>query len=105
MAEVVVVATMRAREGNADEVLAGLAELAAHTHAEEGCHTYAIHRGSDDPDRIVLVERWRSRDDLDAHFRRPYVAAVGEKAHLLAEPPQIHFLEAVPAGDSAKGAL
>ena len=48
----------------AEQLLRGLIEP---THAEAGCLAYALHRGSDDPQRFVLVERWASREDLDAH--------------------------------------
>lgn len=105
MAEVVVVATMKAAEGNVDVVLGAIKSVAAETHAEEGCITYAVHQGAHDPNTLVLVERWRSQEDLDAHFREPYVAALGGRASLLAEPPQVHFLGAVPAGDEEKGRL
>ena len=105
MAEVVVVATMKAGEGNVDTVLEAIKEVAAETHAEEGCITYAVHQGAQDPNTVVLVERWRSQEDLDAHFRQAYVAALGEQASLLAEPPQVHFLGAVPAGQAEKGRL
>ncbi len=77
----------------------------AETHTEEGCITYAVNQGAQDPNVVVLVERWRSQEDLDAHFRQPYVAALGEQASLLVEPPQVHFLGAVPAGQAEKGRL
>jgi quinol monooxygenase YgiN len=105
VSEVVVVAVMRAYDGNEAEVEQGLREVAALTHGEEGCLLYAVHSAVDDRRRIVLVERWRSRADLDEHFTQPYVAALGEKAHLLAEPAQVFFLEARPAGDEVKGRL
>lgn len=73
------------------------------THAEEGCITYAVHHGVHDQNTVVVVER--PQEDLDAHFRQPYVAALGEQASLLAEPPQVHFLRAVPAGQAEKGRL
>ncbi len=105
MADVVVVATMKAGEGNADTVLEAIKEVAGETHAEEGCITYAVHQGAHDPNTLVLVERWRSQEDLDAHFRQPYVMALGEQPSLLAEPPEIHFLRVVPAGHAEKGVL
>ena len=40
MAEVVVVATMRASEATVDSVLAAIKAVAAETHVEEGCITY-----------------------------------------------------------------
>jgi quinol monooxygenase YgiN len=46
-----------------------------------------------------------SQGALDAHFRQPYVAALGEQASLLAEPPRVHSLQAVPAGPDEKGRI
>ncbi len=57
MAEVVVVATMRASERTVDSVLAAIKAVAA------------------------------------------------DQASLLAEPPQVHFLQAVPAGHEEKGRI
>ena len=42
---------------------------------------------------------------LNEHFTKPYIQELGQRAHLLAEPAQVHFLDALPAGDPAKGSL
>ena len=105
MSEVVVVAIARAKEGSEEEVLRGLSEATAQTHAEEGCVRYAIHRAADDPARFVIVEHWRSRADLDEHLTKPYIQALAEQVALLAEPPQVYFLDPVPVGDEVKGRL
>jgi len=105
MAEVIVVASMKARAGQEEAVLAGLAEAAAHTHEEAGCLLYALHRSPDDPARIVLIERWESRAALDEHFTKPYIQVLGEQVHLLDGAADVHFLEPVPAGDVGKGRL
>lgn len=44
MAEVVVVATMKAGEGNVETVLEAITQVAGETHAEEGCITCACAR-------------------------------------------------------------
>jgi quinol monooxygenase YgiN len=80
-------------------------EVVRETHAEEGCINYALHRGLDEPGRFLLLERWRSREDLDAHFQQPYVARLAATAGLLAEPAGTWFVEALPEGDEAKGRL
>jgi quinol monooxygenase YgiN len=105
MAEVVVVASVKVQTGHEEEVVAGLSALAAQSHEEEGCLRYALHRGLDDPTRLVLVECWASREALDEHFTKPYVQAVGDQVHLLEQPAEVHFLEPVPAGDPGKGSL
>jgi quinol monooxygenase YgiN len=105
MGEVVVAASFKVREGHEEEAEAVLREVAAATHAEEGCLLYALHRGLDDPGRFVLIERWRSRADLDEHFQQPYIERLAAAADLLAEPAGTWFVEALPEGDPEKGAL
>lgn len=106
MSEVVVVGLLRAKPGHEDEVAEALREVAGQTHEEQGCLLYAVHRGREDPSQFALVERWISREALDEHFTKPYVQALGERAgEALAEPPQVHFLEALPGGDPAKGRI
>ena len=106
MSQVVVVATFEVQEGKAGEAEAALRETIEATHAEAGCLRYALHRDKNDPNVFVLVEHWTAQDALDAHFRQPYVAALGEKAAgVLAAPPVIRFCEPIPVGDAAKGTL
>jgi quinol monooxygenase YgiN len=106
MSSVVVVAIFRAKPGRVDEVITGLEPVIAQTHGEAGCLTYALHRDTNDPDRLVLVERWTSQVALEAHFQQPYMAGLGDlAAELLAEPPAIHFCTPLPAGDAVKGTL
>ncbi len=106
MTEIVVVATFRAKEGRVDEVIAGFTPVIEQTHQEPGCIAYALHRDINDPEVLVLVERWASQSDLDEHFQRPHMAAVGELAgELLAGPPTITFGQSVPLGDESKGTL
>lgn len=107
MSEIVVIGVITVvpgREAEAERMLGGVAEQ---THREEGCLSYALHRGLDEPNVLVLVERWRSRDDLDAHFAQPYVAELMAKLpELISEvAPLIVFTEPVPVGDAAKGRL
>ncbi|MDQ3571542.1 MAG: antibiotic biosynthesis monooxygenase [Actinomycetota bacterium] len=106
MAEVVVVALLTAKRGHEEEVADGLRDVAAQTHEEEGCQLYSVHRATDDSAQLVLVERWTSREALDEHFAKPYIQALGQRAaELLAEPPQVRFLQPLPAGDPAKGSI
>ena len=106
MTSVIVVATFKAREGKAEEVIAGLAPVIERTHAEAGCLSYALHRDVNDAHTLVLIERWTSQVALESHFQQPYVAGMGDlAAELLAEPPRLHFCTPLPAGDPVKGVL
>ena len=105
MGEVVVAASFKVKDGSEGEAEAALREVARETHKEEGCLLYALHRGLDDPGRFVLIERWRSRADLDAHLQQPYIGRLASAVDLLAEPANTWFVEALAEGDPEKGAL
>lgn len=105
MGEVVVIATAKVKEGEEGRMREVLSQLAAASHEEEGCITYALHVAKDDPCRFVLVERWISQEALEEHFTLPHVRLVADSADALEGQPQVFFCEAVPAGSEAKGKL
>lgn len=91
--------------GREDEGMERLRELCEVTHArDDGCLLYALHRLADDPTQAVMVEKWTSKDALDAHLGTEHLAAFGEFDGIAGEP-RILLLEAVGYGDAAKGAL
>ena len=76
------------------------------THAEDGCILYSLHRGTDDPRRLAFVERWTSRDALDAHLASAHVQEVLTRVEELFGPSgDIVVYEAIPGGEPAKGSL
>ena len=106
MSEIVVVGSFTARPGKEAEGLQAFEELVDPTHAEDGCILYALHRGSDDPARLAFIERWASREALDAHLASPHVQAILERAdELFGDSGDITVFEAVPGGEPAKGSL
>ena len=108
MTDVVAVIHVRAAEGKVDEVVAAFTTCIEKTHEEEGCLAYALHRDSADPSHLVLVERWRSQADLDAHMTRPYVAdlfAVAGTPGMLAAPPELSFVAPLRIGRPDKAVL
>ena len=106
MSEVVVVGSFTARPGKEEEGAQALQALVEPTHGEEGCILYALHRGVDDPARLAFVERWSSREELDAHLASPHVAALlGRVEELFGESGDIVVYEALPGGQASKGAL
>lgn len=106
MSEIVVVGAFTAKPGQeaaAAEVMEG---LIAPTHAEDGCILYALHRGADDPARLTFVERWASREALDAHLSSEHIsAALARIPELMADGGDITVFDAVPGGEAAKGSL
>jgi quinol monooxygenase YgiN len=68
-----VVATMRAQPGKEAELRALLESLIETTLHEDGCTTYALHQGTQDPGLFVFYENWSSQAHLDAHLNAPHL--------------------------------
>jgi quinol monooxygenase YgiN len=67
MSEVQLIARHTAAAGMENEVLPLLPKLAAATLTEPGCLAFEIYRRLDDERSYVLLERYASREALDAH--------------------------------------
>ena len=106
MSQVVVVATIRAREGQAEALLEAVRRLVEQTHLEAGCLAYAVHEDPNDPQTVVFVERWTSEVALENHRVQPHMRDFGRAARDLRDGgPEIRVLRPVPIGDPMKGTL
>lgn len=100
---VVVVATIKPLPEHRDAVIAAFTEVIPQVHAEDGCELYALQQADD---RLIMVEKWTSREALKAHGQGAVMAGMQPKvAGKVAGPSDVIVLEAVPAGDPAKGQL
>ena len=98
---VVVVATITPLPGHHEPTRDALRTAIAAVHAEDGCELYALNEA---PDRFVMVERWSSADALATHGKGAAVAQLNQALDgLVAGPAEVIVLDAVPAGDPAKG--
>ncbi len=76
---------------------------AAFIRAEEGNEAYAYYQSMEDPETVLLVDRWRDQAALDAHHASPAMAtlaALREKYDLHMRAERFAPAEA-PAEDSA----
>ena len=106
MSEVAVVGSFTAQPGKEEEAIQALQALVAPTHREDGCILYALHRGVDDPRRMAFVERWASRELLDAHLASPHVQQILTRAEeRFGDSADIVVYDALPEGEPNKGAL
>ena len=67
-----VVATLHAKPGTIDKLLAVARPNIEGTRKEKGCISYDFHQKIDDPNTVVVVERWESRDNLTSHMQEPH---------------------------------
>jgi quinol monooxygenase YgiN len=106
MAEVVVVGSFTAQEGKEEEAEAAFRALLEPTHAESGCILYALHRGADDPRRLTFIERWASREALQAHLGTTHIQGVlARQEELFGDSGEITVYDALPGGETHKGSL
>jgi quinol monooxygenase YgiN len=82
----VVMGTIRMGEGEIDRLQPDMAAQMAATQAEDGCEQYVFSRDVTDPNTLLISERWRDDDALNAHMKAPHMAifnkAIGSAAVL-----------------------
>jgi quinol monooxygenase YgiN len=104
MSAVVVTAVFTPEPGKEQELATALSESLPAIHEEPGCILYALHTAPDG--RIVMLEKWASREDLAAHDTSPGVQALRAAIDgLVAGPVAVEFLTPLPAGTPEQGAL
>ncbi len=68
-----VVATSQVKPESRDAFIKGAKECIAATRKEKGCLSYESHTSINDPYLWVVVERWESGEDLNAHGWAPHL--------------------------------
>lgn len=62
------VVTIQVAHGRADDFAAAFTAVQAIARQEEGCEQYELFESLDEPDKLVLLERWASHELLDKHM-------------------------------------
>lgn len=101
----IVVAVLTAKPGRGPQVIESFREVSPQVHKERGCELYAAHL-EQDGDTVVMVERWSTRADLDAHASGAPLARLNElNADLLERPYDVWMLDAVSLGRASLGVI
>jgi quinol monooxygenase YgiN len=61
--------TITARSGRGAELAEAYCGRRAEVLKEEGCEEFEVFRSAVDPDKLVILERWRDEKALEAHAR------------------------------------
>ncbi|WP_156256043.1 putative quinol monooxygenase [Sandarakinorhabdus oryzae] len=72
---ILVTGTIRLPADGVTRALPAMAAMVAASRAEPGCLAYAYAQDLFDPTLIHVVERWRDRAALAAHFATPHLQA------------------------------
>jgi len=102
---VTVVALIHVVPGKVRDQLEAFREVSPLVHREQGCELYAAHV-AEDGETVVMIERWSSRADLEAHLAGAAIARLSElSSGLRSAPTDMYLLDPVPLGDDGKGSL
>ena len=73
MANLTIVAKIKARADRVELVRTELEKLIAPTRAEAGCVQYDLHTDNEDPCVFLFFENWESRELWQAHMDSPHL--------------------------------
>jgi len=94
-AVILVIGSLVVCEGHVEQAVALSQEHVRRSRAEPGCIAHDVHRDTEDPRRLVFVERWTDHRALMQHFAVPesntFVHAVTALAE---ETPTIEIFSA-----------
>src|SRR6188472_433355 len=84
-----VIATTQVKPESREAYIAGHKRCIAESRKEKGCIAYEGHTSINDPNLYVVVERWETRDDLNAHGRAPHMKVWREYSSQMKTAPTV----------------
>ena len=83
----ILIAKLKAKPGQGQELIKLAEKNIEPSRSEEGCITYELLQDPLDPDSITFYEKWRSREDLELHFKEPHFLEFAHKSLRITESP------------------
>lgn len=100
-----VVAIIHPLPGKGPEIIEAFRQVAPLVHEEKGCELYALQLTQDEQ-KVIVIERWTTHEDLDAHSQGAPIQLLNElTGHLRAAPTDVILTDGIPMGDPVKGAI
>lgn len=96
-----VLAQIRALPGRRDDLIREFLGIVPDVLAEPGCIEYeptvdattTLDRQDRDENRVVMVERWESLEDLERHLQAPHMLAFRERVQDFVASSQLQIVE------------
>jgi quinol monooxygenase YgiN len=96
VAEINVVAVLKAKEGKEEAVREAFEGVLEPSRKDKGCKRYDLFTAEGAPGTFVMLETWESQEDLDAHMKSPHLAqGFGSVGDAFDGAPQLLFLKPV----------
>ena len=71
---ILITGRVRVHADQRDTAIAAAAAMSAASTAEDGCIEYSFWTSNDDPNSMLLIERWENEEALTAHMTAPHLA-------------------------------
>jgi quinol monooxygenase YgiN len=96
MKNIVIVATVKVKDGFKDEVYNELVKLHEATHKnDEGCIQYDLHKDLEDENSFIFIETWQSSELLSEHEKKEHFLTFVSKIENKIDGLTINKLEKV----------
>ena len=91
---VTVLIDLTAKPGSIEDLKKLFAEILPDTRSYDGCEGLEVKINSDDPNNLLLVERWQSRQHYEKYFAwRQETGLIDRLGPLLGAPPSVRTME------------
>lgn len=77
----------RAAANRQDELRRALADILTHVRGSDGCTSIEVFQSETEPERVVVVERWRDHESHQSAMSSVRAAALHRVMSLLSEMP------------------
>lgn len=98
----IVVARQYPKPGRLQELIDVYARFVPLAHKEPGCELFALHT---DGETMVLLEKWATLADLQAHSAGLYPQIRAEVSDLIDRAPDVWIVDNLPFGEVAKATV
>ncbi len=96
MAELHVVAVIKAKEGKEAAVREAMSSIIGPSRQDKGCIRYDLFEAQGAPGTLVNLETWASVEDMNEHMKSPHLgAAFAGAGDALDGAPQIYLLNPI----------
>jgi len=94
---VTVIVRLQAKPGEGDRMVEVVKEITPDSIDKDGWVAFELVRDLDDPDTLVMIEKWRDRADHEAYvaWRAETGKGAAELGEVIGAPPEIRYLETV----------
>ncbi|NMO94346.1 putative quinol monooxygenase [Paenibacillus lemnae] len=92
MSAITIVAIMKAKTGNAQQLRGIMESMIRPSRGESGCVEYVLHESTDDPEQFVFYETWQDEAAFQSHIESPHYKQYRLDIEPLIQSREVHRL-------------